>query len=150
MTRTPGATKARLHRYQQNLPSSLQNSPPLVTWRHDACNSRILRLYLLPAGWLLVSDDVRVPLAEWIERAGVDYTVDDFREGRVAAFNKREVKGHERLLPHDVDEWPAGVFEIGCRKHGLGTYQLSDLATDAREARETRRRVERAKSPSPV
>jgi len=130
------------------LPVEMRNSPPLVIWRHQDCHSRLLRLYLLPEGWLLVTDDVRVPLAEWIERAGLDETVDDFRDGRIAAFSKREIKGHERMLPHDTQLWPTGTFEIGCRKHGMGRYALDELAADASEARATRRRVSRSKVPS--
>lgn len=151
MSRHQAAVRARMHDSVPNLlPIEYRNSPPLVVWRHSPCNSRILRLYLVPEGWMLVTDDVRVSLEEWVQRAGIEYSVDDFRAGRVAAFSKREVKGHERLLPHETHEWPEGSFEIGCRKHGLAPYVLTDLASDADEARRTRRRVERSKLPSTV
>lgn len=149
MTRHPAAVKVRIHDAGTNR-SALErsNTPPLVVWRHDGCGGRLLRLYLVPTGWLLISDDARVSLEEWITRTGIDATTDDFRDGRVGAFSKRVVEGHERLLPHATSDWPSGSFELACRQHGFGAYELGDLATDAEEARAKRRRVQRSKVPS--
>ncbi len=151
--RDPAAARARLHDTLAGygVPREMRNSPPAVTWRHDGCHKRLLRLYLTPRGWLLLTDETRLSLPEWIDRSGVEYDVDDFREGRVAAFNKRKVSGHERLLPLDVADWPSGAFEIGCRVHGMGRYRLDNLQADALDFRATRRAVARSKvSSTPV
>jgi hypothetical protein len=63
-------------------------------------------------------------------------------EGRVVAMSGRWVRGQDRMLPLDIDTWPAVSFEIGCRC-SPGSVQLDDLAEDCRRARDEHRRIER-------
>jgi hypothetical protein len=145
--RDRAASKARLHdrlarRYE--VPIELQNSKPMVTWRRFGCNHRLLRVYLTPRGWLLVADRIRVPLEEWLNRIGDDYSLDEYRAGRVFATNARKVAGHEKLLPLNTTGWPTGTFELGCRD-GAGLFELSDLIADVEDVRTTHRSNERTK-----
>lgn len=150
MERDTAAAKARLHDKLRefDVPSELLNSPPVVTWRHAGCRARLLRLYATPRGYLLLSDSTRVTLPEWITRTGIPHTVEDFRAGEVAAFDKRKVAGHERVLPLDTGLWPRGLFELGCSKHGMAKYDLSELSEDVASYRTTRRHVVRHVSPA--
>lgn len=121
------------------------HQPPVVVWR---CNKshRMLRVFLARNEWHLMGDRLRVPLDDWLERTGGEYTVDDVREDRVGTMGQRRVEGVAQVLPLDIDTWPAGRFEVGCRC-GTVWAELSWLADDCRHAAQTRRAVTRCISP---
>ena len=66
------------------------HQPPAVVWlcpkRH-----RMLRVFRLRTGWHLLGDRFPVPMHDWLNRIGSEWTADDVREGRVVALNEREV-----------------------------------------------------------
>lgn len=138
----PAAARARTHDATRGF-GAVDSDPPVIVWK---CASkkrhRLLRVYRTPRGWLLLSDSFSRPLDEWLKRIGAEHTVDDMREGRVAAFHAREVAGHQRMLPLDVDDWERARFELGCRC-GTGWHGLATVAEDARKFLATHRRVER-------
>lgn len=120
------------------------HQPPVVVWR---CGHKpphlMLRVFVSPDGWHLVGQRLRLHLDEWLKRMGSGYTVDDVRDGKVEAMNKRRAQGVDRMLPLDVDTWPTGVrFEVGCRCATVWA-DLDWLAADARRARDTRGQVVR-------
>ena len=121
------------------------HQPPVVVWR---CAHKpphlMLRVFVSPDGWHLVGERLRVPLDQWLDRTGSKFTVDDLRDGKAEAMNKRRVQGVDRLLPIDIDSWPTDVrFEVGCR-HGGGVWaEIAWLAEDARQARNTKKPVRR-------
>ena len=120
------------------------HQPPVVVWRcaHKPPH-RVLRVFVSPDGWHLVGERLRVPLDQWLDRTGSTFTVDDLREGKAEAMNKRRVQGVDWLWPLDIDLWQHGkAFEVGCRC-GVVAAQVDWLADDARRARDTRTQVVR-------
>lgn len=136
-----------------------RNAPlPVVTWRALGCRHRLMRVFLTPSGWHLLTDGFRVNPEEWLRRIGaVDATgnpetLEDGTEvslaarddGRLAFFNLREVAGLDKILSLDIDDWPQVRFEVGCNC-GAALFRLSEVAEDCRKFRETRRRVQSRK-----
>ena len=122
-----------------------RTSPPVVIWRCADTKRRhlVLRVFLDRDGWLVVRESFRVPMQEWIERAGVPYTVEDVRDGVVGthAADARRVTPEDKLLPLNVDAWPTGVFEAGCKCGGAVQVDIAALADDCRRARDLRTQV---------
>ena len=117
--------------------------PPAVIWRcADKKQHLVLRVFLDRDGWLVVRERIRIPLPEWIERAGVPFTVEDVRAGKpgATATNARRVTPEDKRLPFDLDAWPTGVFEAGC-PCGAVEVDIAVLADDCRRARDLRIQV---------
>jgi hypothetical protein len=124
------------------LPAEVRNAPPLVTWFHAGCRRRVLRLYLTPNGWFMLSERFSLPLDQWLDRVGLSRA--EYEAGVVTDAGR--VNGHQRTLPLTTSDWPQGEFEIGCSRHLIGRLPLADLASDADTARVTRRAIRRSVS----
>ena len=133
---------ARIRMHDKATDPRLDHSPPVVVWRCPE-RHRLLRVFVTRSEWHLLGDRFHVPTADWLARGGGEWTEDDLREGRVAAFESGRVVGVDRTLPLDIDTWPAGArFEVACRCKpvtvGLVTVGLDMLAEDCRRARDER------------
>lgn len=148
------ATRARTARVlRRHGVQDARTARPVIQWRGAGCRCALLRVYLTPQGWVLDGEDFRESVPRWIDRInpdgtatlddGTPLTLDAYRAGRWAAFDRREIAGVQRLLPLDVEAWGGARFEVGCR-HGQTRCDLADLADDAREVRHARRAVSRA------
>ena len=90
-------------------------------------------MFRIRNGWHLLGDKFEVPVPEYIDRIGTEYTADDIREGRVVAIDARHVEGHDRMLPPDIDTWPAVRFEVGVgARRPVSVWSV--LAADCRRA----------------
>jgi hypothetical protein len=125
--------------------ASFGHQPPVIVW-YCAHKPRhmMLRVFVSPDGWRLVGERLRLPLDQWLDRTGSTVTVDDLREGKAEAMNKRRVQGVDWLWPLDIDQWQNGrAFEVGCRRGIVVAAQVDWLADDARRARDTHKQVVR-------
>ena len=122
------------------------HAPPVVLWRCAQCKqqSRMLRVYLTRTGWLVMREQLKVPLADWLEHTGTDMTVEDVRGGLAATMGEKRINLDDRELPLDIDTWPSGDrFQIGCRRCGSGWAGIGWLAEDCCRARDTRTQIVR-------
>lgn len=116
---------------------------PVVTWRVPACRDRLLRVFLGPEGWRLLTDRFSVPLQDWMTRVDPLGTAAE----DTVWVNARKVAGIERLLPPDLNSWPTdGRFELGC-KHVHGWGDLDGLRVDCQKVADTRKPVDRSFAP---
>lgn len=120
------------------------HSPPVVVWRcPNSPPHTLLRVYRTRNTWHLLGNGFRVPLKDYLKRIGSDWTVDDFKKGKVGALDPHRVEPIDKELPLDIDAWPAGVqFEVGCHCKPV-MIGLDVLAEDCRRARDERRCVKR-------
>lgn len=134
------------------LPPNMRLSPPLVVWKRKGCRHRLLRVFLDPEGWHVVTDGFREDAAAWMERmkaakpdnSDSNFSLDAHRSGAAFYAGIRDVEGIYRTLPLETAGWPAGVtFEIGCRDANRYV-ELDLLISDVRDARATHRRKERS------
>lgn len=117
------------------------HAPPNVVW-HCPKRHTLLRVYLIRNGWHVLGESFGEPLKERLKRDDSEWTVDDFKQQRVAAFELHRIQGVDELLDVDIDMWPAVGFEIGC--HCKATWvSLNTLAADCRRARDERRTIRR-------
>ena len=113
----------------------------MVTWRCTHTKHHLmLRVFITRDGWLVVREAIRVPLPDWIERSGVPVTLDDVREGRAALADGRKIIIDDEVLPHDIDSWPGGPIEVGCRCGSIEV-DIAVLAEHCRHARDSRQPV---------
>lgn len=144
------------------LPKGHEHDRPVVQWRRRGCRDRLLRVFLSPAGWHLLTEGFRVTPQEWLRRvgatddhgqpvevAGVPATMTAHAAGDLHFLHLREVDGLYRLLPLPVDEWEPARFEVGC-DHEQYEVALADVADDCRRARRDRHRVTRELRPNGV
>lgn len=135
---TEQETRARLHdalrRAGYRVPREYETTPPLVVWQHAGCRKRVLRLFLTPSGWALLTEKSSETLDNWLARIGMSREAYD----ETFAPSAGEVRGQSRVLPLNTSEWPQAKFEVGCERHLIGYVDLDLLREDADEVRATR------------
>ena len=116
-----------------------RTAPPVVVWRCTK-GHLLLRVFVTLGGWLVTRQDFKVPLADYLPRVGSPFTADDVRAGRAVKPITR-VSTEDHTLPLDIDTWPSGQFEVGCRCRPQSV-DIALLAQHCRQAADTRTPVD--------
>jgi hypothetical protein len=125
-------------------------TPPVVVWKCAGKRHTMLRVFLNKGGWHVLGNSFRVPLREWLERQGAQFTVEDIHERAdtdlplAMPIDAHRIEGVDQELPLDVGAWPVDIpLGIGCGC-GQTIADLTALAADCVTARDTRNAVYRS------